>query len=192
MKVKSDYQGFQDLVNRRHLRYFYHYTPIQNLPSILKYGLLSRQLMKAKHIKYFGCHGWGVKWKEMDEYICLGIAPPRGMIRQDEHDLVAIAVDPILCGYEGVYFSPLNSARKNILLEEILARFSVGALESLFCSSYGDKTHSLYAEIIVKDQIPKSLIKAIITPHSRLIPFALQWQSWVSIAPPILIKPDLF
>ena len=105
---KRDYKDFMEVVERRKISCFLHYTPVKNLPSILRYGILSRKQMELREIRPVLYHGWGKKWKELDDFICLSIVPPKGMIDRTKEAQVALGICPSIIGYSQSYFSPIN------------------------------------------------------------------------------------
>ena len=117
--------------------------------------------MELREIRPVLYHGWGKKWKELDDFICLSIVPPKGMIDRTKEAQVALGICPSIIGYSQSYFSPINSAKENIAIDEILSLDSANAFESLFQYEDGMKLRNDYTEILVKDYIPVSDIRTI-------------------------------
>lgn len=152
-RLKPDHADLLDSLSRREITYFLHYTPVKNLPSILKHGILSRKQMQLREIKPVLYHGWGKKWNSMDDYICLSLIPPKNMIEKTKEPQAALLIHPSIIGQEKTFFSPINSATETIEVEEIFSRDNLEAFEDLFRYEEGAQLRNDYAEILVKDYI---------------------------------------
>ncbi len=158
---KPDYADLLDVVDRRKIPYFLHYTPVKNLSSILQHGILSRKQMQLRDIQPVLYHGWGKKWTALDDYICLSLIPPKRMIEKTKETQAVLLIQPSVIGQEKTYFSPINSAKEAIDVEEIFSRDSMEAFEDLFRYEEGTQLRNDFAEILVKDYIAVSDITGI-------------------------------
>ena len=189
---KPDYPYLLDAIQRRKLATLYHYTPRANLPSILKHGILSRQAMRAKHIEPVHFHYWGHKWKQMEDYLCLCITPPRGMLKKETMKMVAVTVEPSIIAENGVYFSPLNSAKNEIVLDDILSRDTLDAFEDIFRYPEGLALKNDMVEIVVQGEVPKRFIRSVILPEWDSS-YLLHWTAGIcGLGPEIIVNPSLF
>jgi len=191
-KNKPDIKDFQSTLKRRGINYFYHYSCQENLDSILKHGILSRKELNTRKIKPVELHGWGHKFREMEDMICLCFTPPQGMLRKYKHSFIAFAISSEIAGYEDVFFSPTNSAKDIMVTDDILSRESIDAFEELFHHDDGIYLKSPMAEILLKKQIYPTEIEIIIFPEWS-IEACLWWiKGIIGIAPAVKIDSSLF
>ena len=118
----------------------YHYTAIDNLPSILGVGaLLSRSEMQARGITYIG-HGWGRAGKdeELRDYICCGFRPNWGMLRREVAPQAVLQLMPRLLWRAGTLFCRGNSASNEFDLAGLLESATLIAFEAMFDSPYSN------------------------------------------------------
>ena len=189
--LKEDSVELLEAVERRGVDYFLHYTPVQNLPSILQHGILSRKQMQLRDIKPVLYHGWGKKWNELDDYICLSLIPPKTMIKKTKEPQAALLIHPAIIGQENTCFSPINSAKETIDVDEIFSRDSVEAFEDLFRYEEGTQLRNDFAEILVKDYISVTDIQNICFPNWKMAG-KLWIKGMLGRSPKIKIVPQLF
>lgn len=191
---KSDYQLILESAFRRNIKLL-HYTPLKNLSSIMTNGLLSRKQMNLRSIKPVLYHGWGKKWYELDDYICLCLAPPKNMINKTKEYQIALMISSEVLGYEKTCFSPFNSASDTIDTQDIFASDNIDAFDNMFKYAEGNKLKNNLAEILVKDYIAVRDIKGIFLPDWNI---AYRWifpyriKGLFGLAPQIKLAPDLF
>lgn len=124
---------------RRGIR-LYHYTAIENLPSILRVGaLLSRTEMQQRSVEFVG-HGWGRagKEEELSDYICCSFRPNWGMLSRETAPQAVLQLMPRLLWRSGTLFCPGNSARNEFDLDTLTANTTVEAFDAMFDSPYSD------------------------------------------------------
>ena len=159
---KAQWEEFAASCRRHNILALYHATSVANLPSIVRAGgLLSRKRQNQEGYCPEKYHGWGNKWQDLEDYICLGFKPPRHL-RDEKAPQAVLKISPDVILLEGTVFCPLNSARKWLSAAEIGARADLESFEVLFRHEHGSALKRRDSEILALDRIPLSLIERIL------------------------------
>ncbi len=189
---KPDHKEFESTLKRRGVKYYYHYSCISNLPSILEHGILSRKELNARKIKPVQLHGWGHKYWEMEDFICLCLTPPKGMLKRFKNPYLALAIPAMIAGYKGAYFSPTNSAKDTMDFDDILGRESIDAFECLFHHDEGDFLKSRMTEILIQNHIDSKEIVEIVFPEWTLEVWIWWIKGLLGLSPIVKVDSSLF
>ncbi|MFB3895128.1 MAG: DarT ssDNA thymidine ADP-ribosyltransferase family protein [bacterium] len=164
-KRKSDWEKFLDIISRRNLSQIYHYTPIENLPRILTaQGMYSRHQARLRNIHPVETHGWGNKFYDLEDYICLSFVPPKWLLEKGAGRFAALAVNPRVIGYQGTIFSRRSSASIEVNTLVLKATDTADEFDVLFPDADGMIPKYPLSEILVEDYIPLRDIQAIYLP----------------------------
>ncbi|MCX7918901.1 MAG: DUF4433 domain-containing protein [bacterium] len=162
---KPDWNAYLEEISSRKLESFYHYTPIKNLPQILSAGgIYSRHQARLRNIQPIEIHGWGDKWKELEDYICLSLVPPRWMLDKSTEQYLALAIQPYVAGYQGTLFSLRSSASIEVNVVVLKSQDTIDDFVRLFRNPDEPNPKNRLSEILVEDFIPISDIQAIYLP----------------------------
>lgn len=162
---KIEWEKFQEIITRRKLTQVYHYTPIKNLPQILNaQGVYSRHQARLRNIQPIETHGWGNKFYDLEDYICLSFVPPRWLLDKEENQFAALTVSPQVIGYQGTIFSQRSSASIEVDTTVLKATDTADEFDALFPDANGMNPKNPLSEILVTDFIPLHDIQAIYLP----------------------------
>lgn len=154
---KPDAHQLQASVQRRGIRAIYHFTHIDNLPSIFKYGVLSRSEMNARgipHARPPTTWGSAGKAEEFEHYICCGITRPWGMMSNEEGPLAVFCLNPRLLWREGTIYTAKHTGWGNVTLADISDEGTCEHFDALFPSSTDGLPSPPHADILVYKMIP--------------------------------------
>lgn len=168
VELKSSWTTFQTNVRKRRLRELYHFTPLDNLPSIIATGaLLSRRQMDERGIRSVR-NSWGNPEKERTlgaDYICLSITNQWKMLSSVmmklPHPPAVLVIAPRVIWYEGTCFSPKNSASREIVVSRLPTWTDVAHFDALFPAPDAKGPVDVQAEVLVRDYIPLGDISKI-------------------------------
>jgi hypothetical protein len=162
---KSDWDKFQKIISRRKIAIFYHYTPIKNLPQILAaQGVYSRHQARLRNIVPAEIHGWGDKYRELQDYICLSFHPPTWLLEKSKEPLLALAINPQVVSYQGTIFSWRSSASIEVDAVVLKSQNTADEFDTLFPDEDGNIPKNPLSEILIEDFIPLSDVQAIYLP----------------------------
>lgn len=165
---KQQWKEFRHSVQRHQIDSLYHCTPAQNIRSIFcNGGLLSRKVQKQVGAQPVRFHGWGRKWHDLEDYICLGFQPPRHL-RNESDELAIIKISPEVIWLKETLFSPFNSAKDWMCADELKAHTDLDALEILFRNEYGSTLKRMDSEILVHSMIPWNRFTSILFTDKHL------------------------
>jgi hypothetical protein len=164
-------------LQQRGVTHLVHFTKAQNVPSILRYGLLSRDELAAREITH------AINDPHRFDYvtgaICLSVSFPnyRMFYRlRQEHptdDWVVLRLRPDLVACKRCAFSYANAATRSIAHSRIAERMTLEALEGMFADHEGMPPRATLdipdsyptnpqAEILVLDAIEPNFITDVI------------------------------
>jgi len=191
IEYKQDWDDFVHCLERRRITEFYHYTVINNIYSILKYlNILSRYKMSQMGIMPARINFWGSKLDSLKDYICLTINPLYSIQKIVKQEVVVLGINPRVIYYKDTVFSPVNSARSSISIDEIFAHFDLEGFESLFVGEYEKRTRFHEAEVLVKNNIGIRDIQTIYFPTSNLLnKYKIKYLKWKIYA---LLKGNIY
>lgn len=150
---------------RRAIEAIFHYTLVDNLPSILGYrGILCR-VERRKHGLVCDEHGWGPsdRAEELKEYVSCSLEPPYGMIQAelDTGRLVLCEIDASVIWEEGTLFCPAWSSHHRFDLEYLKSHATADDFDQMFPNPFSSEPRFLGAEILVRNKVPLGSIKRV-------------------------------
>lgn len=132
--------SIQDIINSRNLKHLIHFTPLDNIKSILENGLYSRQYVDDNIEGAY--YTDGVRADGMKEGTCLSISFPNDMMfsmkrRQARKEIEwgVVIVDASLMLELDCAFFPTNAALGDFRKYTIKSFKNPQALENVFCSN---------------------------------------------------------
>jgi len=160
---KTDWQEIRECLSKHHISCFYHYTALANLPHVIRHqGLLSRAQMRTTGLKPTRYHSWGAKRRELENYVCLAVNLPLGMLREEREPQIVLIVEPQVAWRSDTLFCPMNTARRELNPDELFSRFDLAALEALFEDPTSPRTRDYGAEILVRGHIHLREIRSVL------------------------------
>ena len=156
---------FVDVCKYRNVSTLYHFTPIENLESILKHGILSINKLKEKNIQYV--YNDSERLENQPDYICFSVEYPNGMLlrnymRTRHREYVLLEIDINVLNYKYARCCPVNAATARGGYVKSIADFY-----SLFEGSrHKDLPNNFpsdeQAEILIKDNVEPIYIKKVV------------------------------
>jgi len=166
---KLQWQEFRASAERHEIGYLYHSTAAGNLPEIIRAGgLLSRHGQELAGYRSEKYHGWGRKWEDLADYICLAFSPPRHL-RDEKMPQTVLKIKREIIWREGTLFCPHNSARNWLSAAEIEARADLESLELLFRGEYGSALKRRDTELLAKRSIHLDTIESILFIDEKVL-----------------------
>lgn len=166
---KQDPGDYVAALRRHGIRRLLHYTPIGNLDSILEQGgLLSRREQQLRKLPPGTAHGWGEKWRPLEDYVCLSLEPPLGLLRQEKRPMAALVVRPEAAALRGTLFCPMNSARSWIGEEEIRSRCDLESFEDLFREAHSPVLKNRESEMLIRGSLGLWAVRRIVLPNAEV------------------------
>jgi len=202
-RSKPDAQQIEESVQRRRILAIWHFTHIHNLPSIFKYGILSRSEMNARGIPYDRpLTTWGSPWKaeEFEDYICCGITRPWGMMCNEEGPLAVFCLNPRLLWREGTIYTAKHTGWGDVSLADISDEGTSEHFDALFASSTDGLPSPTHADVLVYKMIPRDEFYRVYFADDEAKSAALQICDGVRLpdgqrvwqAIPFAIRPSVF
>jgi hypothetical protein len=156
-------------LQRHRIRHLLHYTPAENLESVISSGgLLSRKQQRDRGLSPTSVHGWGNKWKPLEDYICVCFEPPFGLLRREKHPMAALVVKPEVVALRETLYCPMNSAKSWINEEEILSRCDLESFEDLFREPGAPVLKNHESEVLIHGSLPLWAIQSILLADKRV------------------------
>lgn len=163
-------------LKKRGVQHLVHFTRIQNVPGILRYGLLSRDELATRGIDH------AINDLYRYDYlpaVCLSVSFPNyklfyGMrMAHPKEDWAVLRLKPELIEKKRCVFSPANAARRELANSPLESRMTPEALNGMFADHDGMPARSILnipdhfptnpqAEILVLDPIEPSYIADVI------------------------------
>jgi hypothetical protein len=131
--------------------------------------VFSRKELARRGITPAAEHGWGEKWKPLEDYVCLCFEPPLGLLRREKRPVAALVVRPEVIALRETLFSPMNSAKSWIEADEILCRWELESFEDLFRDPRGPALRNRESEVLVRGGVPLSVVRKIVLPPDAQI-----------------------
>ncbi len=168
-------RDIQDLVARRGIKHLFHFTREANLPSILRCGLVTRDVLRAE----------GQESNCNDRYrldgtdaVCASIGFPNYKmffsLRQENKDVdwILLTIEPSVLWNTKVAFCAANAASRAVTEIPLQQRMRPAAMEAMF-TDFGDKARSALnlpdslptnpqAEVLLLDGVPRRYISGAI------------------------------
>ena len=150
------------------VQYLYHFTKAQNLPSILKTGLLSRDILQNNGYNARGFGGSDFSY-ELDkrngtsDYVHLSFCtdhPMQYRLLEAGEDLVLLKIDASIVNND-TYFSDINAANSEATIRKGLEGFAlvnVAATRRQYVSRMDSDFGAHQAEALVPKRVPASAI----------------------------------
>lgn len=176
-------------LDRYGIEFFYHMTHIDNLDSILKFGLfcntdsyakkLNKQTMSNENVVEIRSNKRdSIYNKKINSYVPLYINPKNPMLfvkRGMQNNLVIIAYDKNLVKIDGAVFTDGNAASKSTKffsnIEE-LREINWNCIRSKYWNDYIDGKRIRCAELLVPEVIDKKMIKKIYCNNDKTFQMA--------------------
>jgi len=207
------------LIKQYHIEALYHITKLSNLKNILEYGLLSHKKAHSqvnKHI--FGLSISDISdsevqkvrkskllnQKSLHEYVCLYFHPKNPMLfkrRDQQEDLLILAIEPILLLEKDVYFSDGNAAAQTTKfycnLEE-LQQVNWKIVRADFWADQVDGKRIKCSEILIPFTVSREKIKKIFCYNTKqvqkieLILQELQEERNLTLSVSLEVKTDFY
>lgn len=173
----------QNEVKKRNITNLWHFTRIENLDSILQYGLIPREFLEA--------HGAGINYNDQYRFDgqrnanCLSLGHPNykmfWSLRQQNTNQkwVVLAIKPDVLWLKDCAFCHENAASNNVTSIPINQRKGILAFQKLFDPVIGKPSRASLklpdncptnpqAEILVFDTIEPKFIIGAITPNKEI------------------------
>jgi hypothetical protein len=164
-------------LRQRGVEHLVHFTRIGNLPSLLRYGLLSRQELTSRAIQHQ--FNDAARFDYLPNAICLSISFPNYKLfyrlRQENPgaDWVVVRLKPDIVEHKHCVFCPSNAANRELANSPIEPRMTPMALHAMFENHDGMPARELLnipdrfptnpqAEILVLDPIEPTYITDVI------------------------------
>lgn len=162
LTLKPDEAAFTDAL-RRHRRFeLFHWTLIDQLPTILQHGLLCRRELDGRGVSYEP-HGYGRAGKEEEfaGYLCFSFLPHWGMMANASGPVAVIELTSRLVALEGAFFCPGNSARNDYDFDDLSRCTSVDDFDGLFTGLTDWDLVDRQAEVWVPSVVPVATFNSI-------------------------------
>lgn len=158
----EEMRKIQQSLERRGISSIYHYTRIENLPSIFRHGgvLCSAERRRLGIMTVGGdWQRWGSRdrFQEMEEYVACSLEPPYGMLEKDLDAGYTLALCDIKAGLisrGGTLFCPAWSSYREFNLEGLMERSTAEHFDGMFPNPSSSEPKFYGAEILVKVSIP--------------------------------------
>lgn len=168
----------------RQIDWLYHFTRAENLPNILRHGLLTRSVLEIGNIKF--SYNDDYRYDNCKNSICTSIEFPNYKmfypLRQDNPDVdwaVLLLDAQIICDFECAFCST-NAGSASMYGINIKKRKGKLAFQKLFDEIPNSPTRSKMkledwyptdpqAEVLVFDNIPTSYIKEVFFENQRVL-----------------------
>lgn len=161
--------NIKNTIEKHNLTKLYHFTAIDNLPSILQYGILSKDQLRRNKIPFL--QNDSLRLDNRTNFISCSLEYPNNRLLtknkyNHDQDYCLIEIDVDILNHSFSACSTTNAASnsgKNIM--------SCSFIERLFGDPRPNKLPNNYttndqAEVLIKDYIPVSFIKAIVFENS--------------------------
>lgn len=165
-------QWIRRIVRQRDINCVVHFTPVENLDNILKYGLLSRKELEARSLRARIVDP--LRLDDRPDRISLSISFPNDRMffkkrneLRDVAEWVVLAFGPALLSELDCLFSPGNAARKDIGRRTDDELRSPDAFAAMFAGERHPRLPPSYttdpqAEVLVRDRVPREYLSAVI------------------------------
>jgi hypothetical protein len=196
--VKADADAVLEAADEFGVQALFHATAADNLPTVLRHGILSLANLDAVGIVQKDIHGYGriEKARSLSGHVATGIVPHLGMI-QYMADPVILACDPTLLAKRGTFFVDRNTARSDVVLDEVVLRVSVADFQALFEGTPGScRLRDWQSEVWVPERIEYDEILAVIVrssaqaAHAQVILNTTPAES--ASMPQVMVRPSFF
>jgi hypothetical protein len=118
--------------------------------------------MDARGIVYLG-HSWGRpgKEQELEDYVCCGLVPHWGMLRNETEPQAVLSLTPDLIWRDGTVYCPDNSASNAFNLDMLRGLNTAEAFDAMFDNPDTSFPTPYQCEIMVHREIPLEHLRAI-------------------------------
>ena len=173
-----------EFLRNRGVQHLVHFTRIDNLPSVLRSGLLSRDELQAQEIRH--SYNDPYRFDHLSNGTCLSITFPNYKmfyrLRQEhpEQDWAVLRIDPAIVSHKRCVFNYENAASKQLSTLSAESRMGIEALRGMFSDHDGMPSRSTLripenlptnpqAEILVLDHIePRYILEVAIDTKDRV------------------------
>ena len=162
LRLKANQQAIREALARHRRGEVYHWTPAEQLPSVLQHGLLCRNQLDARGIGYRP-HSYGRlgKAEEFAGHVCVSFFPQKGMMRSESGPPALIVLPGRVIAAEGAFYCPGNTARNEDDFDDLRLRTEVEHLEELFEGGDEWRLIDWQAEVWIPDGIPIDEFQAV-------------------------------
>ena len=173
MIKKKQSKAFREVINRHGIRYLYHFTDRENLPSIIQSGgLYSWAGCDQKGIRIPKPDG-GLLSRQLDcrdgleSYVRISFTPQNPMmyVSMNEGRIsnpVILLIDPEIIEEEGVLFADRNATRNGVQIGDSLDALNRIHFDTVKANKYFDVSPDeqpfYQAEVLIPDSIPLKYI----------------------------------
>jgi hypothetical protein len=183
-------------LTRHQIKRLFYITHINNIPSILKLGILSHHRAEAiehvsialepvqerRHSKVISITG-----KPLHSYVNLFINPRNTMLyyllsNRSSSEICVLGIDPVAADVPGVIVSDRNAAKNDARFAFAPEGFTQIDIERVFAerwSNYGDRNDVLKAqmcaEVLIPDRVPTQAVRFAYA-NSRGTQSAIEWK----------------
>lgn len=190
--------------------YLYHFTHVENMPSILEHGLLSHNEAHAKGLVEEDLSDPEVQalrgnrrfssGRSLHDFVPLYFNPKNPMLyrlREHQDDIVILFLDQRLLAQPGVFFTDGNAANwATKFFNDLrhLADLDWGCIRADYWNDFDDGKRKRCAEILVPDVIPfrKVQRRRVRTRSTRERFDALMRAVGKKLGPPVGVDAGLF
>lgn len=154
---------FREAVERHDCTNLAHVTEAENVPSILRTGILSRRLRRVRQINVVS-HGYGTisKVADFENHCATSLEIPHVGMKFKMANPAYLYIEPAIIATPGTFFVPGNTASSRWTFEEATSRSTVHDFDGLFLSSDSAALRDWQSEIWVRDGIPESFLIAVV------------------------------
>ena len=175
--MPNDPEGIAAEIKRRGITRLCHFTTIDNLSSILRYGLLSRDHLLQNGLPFH--FNDPSRFDGKTSHICLSVEHPNGYLLADYKSLstlvdrfMILVIEPLVMTSAGTLFTPGNAATSGIQMDSGLS-----GLQRLFSKKFLGRNGKpvvrksqqpscptdIQAEVLIPHHIPRESILGIVT-----------------------------
>ncbi len=171
----------------KRLRELYYITHIDNIPSVLRLGILSHAQVEARNVQYAAVYDSGiVGWRKnkvapdgqsLWEYANLYFQPRNPMLYRLVmegylHEIAILGVQRDVLSLDGVFVTTGNAARSEtrILPKKAWGKYKDSIMRGVDVTWWSEADGSkrrIMAEVLVPEAVPAKMISSIYVPHNE-------------------------
>jgi hypothetical protein len=180
MSEDNPAKNIESFLRQSKLQYLFHFTDIRNLPTIFKYGLLTKQTLEQKNVLDKIQTGGNSLSRVLDlrhdnwGKVSLSWCPkiPMAYYREQDQHLCYLVFDSLLAVQEGVYFTDRNAVDASHVRFTGIEGINLVDIKSIKSSHpYGNEEtkKKKQAEVLIPSDIDKEkILKVVVRSKSSL------------------------